>query len=261
VRVFLFATATVLFMLPPAYAGSFKAVPTKIFLNARAKTAVLRVTNSGNEKVTVQLDTKEWSQDENGKDVYTDTRDIIFFPRMADIKKGEERIIRVGYNGKISGATEKTYRLFVQELPVKKPGEMALKFALKLGIPIFVKPVKEIEDSAIQGAELKEGKVLVKVSNNGNTHFIVNRLSITGLDSSGAEVFAKEIGGWYVLSGITKAYAIDIPGEKCRKASAIKVSVGVKDKRLGARVAVDRARCERPAAPDADKTKRDTGKR
>jgi fimbrial chaperone protein len=253
--------AMALLLLPAAaLAGSFRVVPIKVFMDARSKTAVLRVTNDGSEKVNVQISTKAWSQAESGRDEYKDTKDIIFFPRMADIRPGEERIIRLGYKGKAL-LREKTYRLFVEELPVSEPGEeMALKFALRLSVPIFIKPAKEVRKSSMEGAELKDGMVLVKVRNKGNSHFIVKKIKATGLDSSGAEVFSEDMGGWYVLSGLTRTYALGVPEKECLKATKIKVSVEVGKRKLEKDFSVTKAACRAPKKPTRKKTTRREGK-
>jgi len=242
----------VAFLLVPcaALAGSFRAVPIKVRMDARNKTAVLKVTNDGAEKVTVQITAKEWYQGEKGRDLYRDTKDIIYFPRMADIKAGEERIIRLGYKGKAS-LREKTYRLFVEELPVTEPGEaMALKFALRLSVPIFVAPPKEVRKVSIEGAELKDGTVVVRVRNSGNTHLVVRKVRASGVSASGDEVFSKDMGGWYILSGLTRPYGLGVPEKGCLEAAKISVTVEAGKETLERAVSVDRAACKSPKKPD-----------
>ena len=235
----------------PALAGSFKAVPIKLFLDAGTQTTTLTVTNQGGEKVTVQLDAKQWSQDETGQDVYTDTRDIVFFPKIADIGKGEKRIVRVGYQGAKDPRREKTYRLFLQELPVTKPGEMALKFALRFGIPIFVKPRVEVSQWGLDDKlELAQESLKLKVKNTGSTHLMVGKIRASGVDESGAEVFSKEKAGWYALAGATKTFVLAVAREDCLKASAVTVDVEVDKTTRSARLAVDKAMCTpKPEAP------------
>jgi fimbrial chaperone protein len=246
--------ALVLLLPVTALAGSFKVVPIRLYLDARSKTTIVKVTNDGAEKVTVQLEAKVWGQGPDGRDVYTDTKDIVFFPKIADIEKGEERIIRVGYKGKPSG-NERTYRLFIQELPVTKPGEVALKFALRFAVPVFVAATNEVRERSIESAELKDGRVHVKVKNGGNTHFIVSKVRATGLNGSGKEVFNSETGGWYVLSGITKTYSVDVPEAECMKASAIKVGIEVERVLMDSELSVDKRGCKR-----AEKTEKPAGK-
>jgi fimbrial chaperone protein len=235
----------IFFLILPslAYSGSFKAVPVKLFFNPGTKSTVLRVTNEGGEKVTVQLDAREWRQDENGEDVYEETRDIVFFPKMADIDKGEERIVRVGYQGQRVLSREKTYRLFLQELPATRPGEMALKFALRMGIPIFIKPQKETMEWTIGGVELSEGNLTVRVKNSGNIHFFVSKIMATGLDDSGKTVFSREMKGWYALTGASKLFAMAVSREECLSANAIKVAVEVEKTGKEATLAVVKSMC------------------
>ncbi|HEY5599971.1 MAG TPA: fimbria/pilus periplasmic chaperone, partial [Candidatus Manganitrophaceae bacterium] len=172
----------------PLYAGSFKVVPIKLFLDAKTKTSAVTVTNNSNEKVTLQLEALEWSQNEKGEDFYAPTKEILFFPKIFSLEKNEEKIVRVGYQGPPSGGREKTYRLYFEELPVSKPGETAIKMALRIGVPIFITPLKELKEKAIENMEFYEGRLRVKIKNGGNRHFIVGALHATGLDLSGAEV-------------------------------------------------------------------------
>ncbi len=251
-KISLFILSAYLLLLFPlhASAGNFKAVPIRLYLDSKTKTAVLKVTNEGEEKVTVQLEAVEWQQDENGKDIYQPSKEIIFFPKIADIEKGEEKIIRVGYEGKKADAAEKTYRLYVQELPVSKPGEAAVKMAVRLGIPVFIKPVKEAQGRSLEGMSLSDGAVMIKVKNSGNSHLIISRLRARGLDSEGKEAFAKEAAGWYVLSGRTRTFAVDLPKEDCLKANEIKVETEIDKGMLEGKFTVDKNQCaDKPKPP------------
>jgi len=227
-------------------AGSFKVVPVRLSFDAKSSSAVLRLINEGQEKVTVQLSAMIWSQDEKGEDRYEPTKDIIFFPKIADIEKGGERIVRVGYQGPKAGTREKTYRLFLEELPVSKPGETALKLVLKLAVPIFIAPAKEVKERGIEKAELLMGRVLVKVKNSGNAHFVVGKIKAVGLDPSGAEVFSKEVSGWYVLAGAFRIFPIDIPENECLKASVIKIKAEIENSGMDAQLKVDPLQCKKP---------------
>ncbi len=227
-------TFTILFFLmhSHAVAGSFKAVPVRLFVDVKSNTAVLKIINQGDDRVTVQLDARSWRQDETGQDMYEDTGDIIFFPKIAHIEKNEERIIRIGYKGK-QGSVEKTYRLFMQELPVTKPGGMALQLALTITIPIFVEPEKEEKAGwTAETAEFSEETLRIKVRNSGNRHIVVSKITAVGLDEAGREVFSKDAAGWYTLARTSRIYAVPIPYEECLKVTTIKVKTDLeKDSR------------------------------
>ena len=206
-----------------AFAGSFKAVPVRLFVDVKSKTAVLRIVNQGDNRVTVQLDAKSWQQDETGQDIYEETGDIIFFPKITTLEKGEERIIRIGYRGK-QEQVEKTYRLFMQELPVTESGGMALQLALTITIPIFVEPEKAEKAAWIaETAGLSDEALRIKVRNNSNRHIVVSRITAVGLDESGREVFSKNAAGWYTLAQTSRIYAVPIPYEECLKVKTIRV--------------------------------------
>jgi fimbrial chaperone protein len=233
-----------LLLIGPAQAGSFKVVPIKVRLDSGTRTAALKVKNEGEEQVTIQLAAKRWHQDETGQDLFEKTGDILFFPKITSIEAGAERVIRIGYEGQ-EETREQFYRLFLQELPVAKPGETVLQLVLTLSIPIFIKPEKELMDWAINGAELSQERLRVNIGNRGNIHLLLDSLAATGLNASGAELFTKSISGWYALPGISKIYAIDLPHEECLQASTIRVTANSGKVRKELTLPIDQEMCSR----------------
>ena len=108
-----------------------------------AKSASVSVVNDGAEKLSFQLQAMDWSQDLDGKDLYTESRDLIFFPKLMSVEPGQEAIVRIGFKTN-AASVEKTYRLFIEELPgvVKKvEGSSAqINFLVRFGLPIFAAP-------------------------------------------------------------------------------------------------------------------------
>ena len=133
----------------------------------------------------------------------------------------------VGYKGKTKVVSEKTYRLYLKELPVIKPGEMALKFSLTMGVRIFIRPAKEIKKTSLEKLAFSEGVFSVKVRNSGNTYINVGDITAFGLDSQGKEVFKTTGDGWYILAGAAKAFNVGIPLKDCQKAFKLDVTVEV----------------------------------
>jgi fimbrial chaperone protein len=224
-------------------AGSFKVSPVKINLNSRTKTTVINITNNSNENVTVQLEAKEWSQNETGTDTYQETEDIVFFPKIVTIEKRGERIIRVGYQSKTKATAEKTYRLFIEELPITAQSETALKLALTLAVPIFISPLKEIKKPSIENIKFSQGALSVKIKNSGNTHFIVGKITAIGLDRLDKEVFRTDDSGWYVLAGATGTFGVEIPEKDCTKTDKVKVAVEVERTIMTGDLILHKAQC------------------
>ncbi len=207
-----------------AVAGSFKVVPIKLFFDIKAKSAVLRVSNQDQEKATLQLEALEWTQNDQGVDQYAPTQDIVFFPKIMSLEKGEEKTVRVGYRG-APEKKEKTYRLFLQELPVSKPGEIAVKTVLRLGVPIFIEPSEPHRKSIIDKVEVQAGAIGVTVKNTGNQHVLVSKVKASARGAADAETFSKEVNGWYVLPGASKIFYVDLPREACEKSNTVKVAI------------------------------------
>jgi fimbrial chaperone protein len=245
-KIILFIFAAALALMPFEAMAGFKATPIKVYFDNKTKTAVLSVENDGDDKTTIQVEAMAWSQDEKGNDQYTPTKDLIFFPKIVSIEKGEEKIIRVGYEGAFA-ANEKTYRLFLQELPVRKEGDPAVNIALRMGLPVFVKAVKETPAMSIESLKLAKGSLEVMVKNSGNSHIIVSKIKAQGTGPDARQTFAREIGGWYALAGRSRAYSIDVPKAECLQTKEIKVQVTVDKTVMEEKLAVNKGMCsEKP---------------
>jgi fimbrial chaperone protein len=245
VPVFLFSFVSL------SYAGSIKVVPTKVFLGGGKKAEVLKVINEGDDKVTVQVEAMKWTEDESGVDKYEPTEDIVFFPKIFTVEKGKEWLLRIGAKSQKPETKEASYRVFLQEIPVSKPGGSQLTMALRLSVPVFIKPVREVRSWELVNAELSKESLLIRVKNTGNSHISVSRMKAAGLDSSGKEIFKTEEAGWYVLPGVTRTFGMKIPGKECRDASVIRVTAEVGEASKDTKVDVDKSLCPK----DAEKPK------
>ena len=221
-----------LFCLIPAkvFSANFSINPVRIFLDGAQKTNILKIRNQSDEKVSLQLKTYTWTHDSKGENTYTPTKDIIFFPRIVTIHKDEEKIIRIGTTMP-QGDQEKTYRLFIEEIPSPDPVKSnVVKMVMKVGVPIFIAPVKTEEKGSIESVQLQAGTLHLKVKNRGNAHFIVNSIEVSGEDSAGKEIYQTEIGGWYLHSGKIKEYSVEIPEDLCDHIATVRVDLSTDNK-------------------------------
>ena len=229
VRTLLFIIADVCFCLffCPFYAvsASFDIQPIKIFFNARTRAEKLLIRNQSDGDLSLQVKAFRWVQDKEGNDVYEDTADIVFFPKILTMHKDEEKIIRIGINS-TSGQTEKTYRVYVEEIPINSvlPEGATVRVILKVGVPVFMNPVRTDAKGDITSFLVQDGKARFKISNEGNLHFIVTSLHVKGRDNQGNEVFSKEFGGWYLLGGASRTYETAIPVDICNKLSTLDIA-------------------------------------
>ena len=215
-----------LFLPAQGFAGQFRVIPIKLVLDKQFKNGIINIMNVDLEPVQVQMTAREWTQDAEGKDQYTDTKDLIFFPKIMSIKGKEKRLIRVGIKTPAISA-EKTYRIFIEEIePSKKPKDGAqIKFKIRFGVPIFVKPLVEEIKGEIEKISYGDNKIKVDVRNTGNSHFMIQSITVKGLDTEGSETFSTELSGWYLLAGATRPHETPLSQEVCSDTAKIDVEV------------------------------------
>jgi len=244
----LFATGALFFILllpSSAVSGNFRVSPSIIELDRASKSGVVNVINDDTEPLSLQIKLFEWSQDSEGADKYIESTDLVYFPRIMTVEAGKERILRVGIKAP-AVERERTYRVFIEEIPqprkVDSGNAAIVAVAIRFGVPIFVKPVKEDIRGEIAKMELTDGKLNIALSNTGNAHFIIKSIHIKGTDEQGLEVFSGDISGWYLLSGITRVYLTDLT-DKCAMTSMINVEVKTSTAILAGNIDVKKEMC------------------
>ncbi len=233
-----------LFLIPSiAFSGQFRVTPIRLDFDRGTKSGVITIVNEGGDKLNVQMKAFEWTQNADGKDQYTETNDIIFFPMIMALEKSEEKILRAGI--KIPATTkEKTYRLFIEEIPEPKKAEgVNVAITIRFGVPIFVKPLKEEVKGEIEKMDFSKGVLSALIKNIGNVHFIINSTDIKGKNVKGEEIFSKELSGWYLLSGVSRLHTITIPQEVCKALSKLDIEVKTDRFKLNGKLDVDQAMC------------------
>src|SRR5207247_1400830 len=134
------------------------------------------------------------------------------------------------------GPIEKTYRVFVEELP---PAEKAaqprstVRVLTRVGVPIFMDPERAVENLKLGPLKAAQGKVSVDVHNEGNVHERIMTVAAQGQDGGGKQVFEGQVQGWYVLAGSHKAWQVPVPADACARVRKVQVTVKTdKDREL-----------------------------
>ena len=232
-----------LFASFPALAGDFQVSPITLELGRGTNSGVFTVINEGQEKINFQIAVSEWTQDSTGKDVYSETTDIIFFPKIMTLEVGEQRVIRVGLKGPW-GREEKTYRIFIEQIPSReKSAGVNIAVSIRFAPPIFVKPAEIKTSGAIDTIQLARGKISAVVRNTGNVHFRITSIWIKGRSASGAEVFSQEIAGWYLLNHVARNIEASFPQEKCEELSSIEIEAKMENFNLTGKMDVQKGMC------------------
>lgn len=216
--------AVVLFLaIVPAQlrAGEFRVMPIKAELSRDVKSQVVSIINEGKAKLTFQINASEWTQDDDGKDVYKDTQDLVYFPKIVAVDAGDTQVVRLAFKGPPPLA-ERAYRLFIQELPEasgtqEKAATAQVGIMIRFGVPVFVMPVKQNVKSEVTKFEVSKGAIAFTLKNTGNRRFNIEKVVFKGASVEGSELFSKDVSGWYHLSGVSRTYGATLPSAVCSK--------------------------------------------
>ena len=237
----------------PAFSADFQIQPTSLELGSNVKSGAFSVINNGSDKLNVQISVMEWAQDEAGKDVYGEARDVVFFPKIMIVEPNEQRAIRIGMKGPPS-LKEKTYRLFIEEISTKKKAQdiavsekitAGLTIAFRYAIPIFVKPVRRQESGVMEKVEMSQGVARAFVKNTGNVHIKLQSVTFRGKAVDGKELFSKEVAGWYILHGLSRPYEATVPQDFCGNLSTIEIEAEAENFNMNGTLNVHKEMCDR----------------
>lgn len=211
----------------PAQASTFDISPISVTLSSKVSSAMLVVTNRGGEALRFHVSAFAWDESPDGEMVLSPTSDIVFFPALLTLNAGEARKLRVGMNA-APGASEKSYRVFVQELPplAQKSDEPTnnVRVLTKMGVPIFVAGASSKPVPALGEVQLAGGVVTFQVKNNGTAHFRPEKLLVTA-KAGASVVHTEEVHGWYVLAGHSRKYVVKLPKAACATLKSIEVEL------------------------------------
>ncbi|MEK6779636.1 MAG: fimbria/pilus periplasmic chaperone [Candidatus Deferrimicrobiota bacterium] len=235
-----------LLLLAPldARTGEWRVSPIRLELGGDAKSGVITVYNEAEEPLQVQMKAFEWTQDGEGKDRYTETGDLLFFPRIMVLGKKEDRILRVGIRSP-AAKKEKAYRLFIEETPgPRKSDGVNVAIAIRFGIPVFVKPLKEETKGEIGKLGMAKGVLSIPVRNKGNAHFVIRSIVVAGENGKGEKVFSRDISGWYLLEGASRIHTTEVPKDVCGGLARIMIEVKAEPFSLAGELSPGKTMCE-----------------
>ena len=233
----------------PSYvhAGKLRVLPIKLFFDQSNKADTITLVNDGEGDLKVQMRLFEWTQNELGEDKYVESSDLIFFPRITVIEPQQRKVVRVGPK-ELNNDLEKTYRLYIDEIPDRKKKEkegISIGFSIRFALPIFIKAAKESVSGEIEKVYIDKEKINVTIKNTGNTHFRIKEVAIRGENKNGDEVYSSSIDGWYLLNNVSKTFSAEISNIECKKINNIDVTMAAENLNLQRRIDVGEGVCKK----------------
>jgi fimbrial chaperone protein len=212
-----------------ARSATFSVDPIQIVLARGNSSESIAITNQSAQKLRLQVSGFSWNQSAGGEMKLAPTDDLVFFPQLLELDPGETKRIRVGVTAD-SGPMEKTYRVFMEELPslesVIAPRQSTVTLRMKIGVPVFVKPTgTPALSGVVRDAAASDGALSFDVVNSGNTHFAVQTVHVVGKDASGSTIVSHDLSGWYVLAGGTRRFSVPLSKNDCEALRTLAVQV------------------------------------
>ncbi|MFL5277468.1 MAG: molecular chaperone [Myxococcales bacterium] len=206
-------------------AAGLQVSPVVIELSTAQKNAIISLRNDGATETRYQANVVTWSQDENGQMKFAPTRDLVLFPQLLGLKPGEQRNLRVGVTPDKFAALEKTYRVFIEELPpAERAGERpAVQVLTRVAIPVFLEPTKAVSSARIEGDGAEAGKIVFRLRNLGNVRLRPTELVAEAHDASGKAGARERWDGWYVLAANDRVYEWKLPPEGCGQIRSVQI--------------------------------------
>jgi fimbrial chaperone protein len=246
-RLYPAALVALLLMPSAALASNFTVSPTEVNLSSSATSGLVTLRNGGKTVLRFEITVFKWSEDEKGVMKLEPSADVTFFPKLVELPAGTSRNIRVGINAGVARDIEQSFRIFIEELPDQSaPLANAVALRTKVGIPVFVRPMKPARSALIESVAVAGGKVLTRVKNTGNLHVSVDSVGVKGTGAANAATFSKEGQGWYVLPGATRIFEVPMTAAECKSTNAVNVEVFGHNTSLKGASQVSPAACAAP---------------
>ena len=226
-----------------ASAASFTVNPMSVRLSPRTTSQLVTISNESKQELRFEIKAFAWDHDESDAMKLDPTGDVTFFPNVVTLPPGKQQKVRVGTTAAF-GATERAYRLFVEELP-SAPGAATNRIAMRtrIGIPVFLEASKPNGHAEISETAAGNRSVSTMIRNTGNTHVMVDSIEFRDFNQTGQVVFTRTVPGWYVLAGRTRRFAAPVSPEECQSVQRVDAKAVVNGSPLNARADVTPAAC------------------
>jgi fimbrial chaperone protein len=166
--------------------------PVLIEFAPKQKIATVRITLSDKATSPMRLQAQllRWRQDARGAPVTQPSDDLIVTPRIAELKPGQQQVLRLALRGAPPADGEMAYRLVLEDIaeprPVDMGGGAAVSFRMAYDLPVLIAPRGPVvhalrwHDCAAPATPRAASGACVRIINTGNQHVKVQALTVSG---------------------------------------------------------------------------------
>jgi P pilus assembly chaperone PapD len=163
--------AMLLLVETQATAATFSINPTRVELDAKHRSDIITVYNSGDATLRLQVRSMRWQMRGDGQWKLDPTDDLIVTPELAEVAPGKTVELRVGSLQAVD-STEASYRLLLNELPglandpSSKSGQ--IRVLTEINLPVFLEPEHVQRKPVLRSGSIDASKLSLGVGNDGN---------------------------------------------------------------------------------------------
>jgi fimbrial chaperone protein len=183
-----------------SYAG-YQFDKTSLEVSLKRSIDTIKFSNSNKDiPLSLQMRMVRWTQN-NGNDVYQQTKDLIIAPPQVRIPPSQSQLVRVGWRSPQPISQELAYRMIVTDLTPYKQNPNTIIVRLQLNLPIFIEPENIDFKAQWQIKKVSSNALKILITNTGNIHIRVSKFTITNQNE---EVIGSQPTLFYLLPGQSK---------------------------------------------------------
>lgn len=206
-----------------AWASQVQVSPTRIILEPGAAVGLVTLTNTGREVVRFEVDVVSWDESPEGQMVLAPTEDLVVFPRMIEVAPGQARPVRVASRVPL-GRTQRSYRVFVSELPAPHRAPRSIRVLSRFGVPVFVGPLDQSSQVAVASVQVaRDGELRLVLENRGSGFAFVRKIEAR------SPLGEQQWAGWYLLGDRHRVYRAPLGGWRGTAPGELEVRIELED--------------------------------
>jgi fimbrial chaperone protein len=214
----IFSIALLVSVFPSsAEAGALSISPVRIMLASGTTSGLMTVRNESPDPVRLQLSLHTWLENPDGNMQLAPTEDLVVFPGLLQLKPNESRKVRIGLPVQQDIAVEKTYRLFLEELPGSSKLDQNLQ--PREPKPGWAPAVSHLDDKGFR----------LHLKNTGNVHLILQEATVRGLGPKDQTIFDQKLTSGYLLANSIRTHVINVPLADRAKLTACRIHLVMPD--------------------------------
>ncbi len=193
-----------------ADADGLNVSPVRVVLAPNQRTASITLTNNQDRPETLRVASFAWDQDDGGNDRLSATDELLVVPPIFSVGANAVKIVRFGLRTASSASRERTYRIFLTEVPPAAGPQSQITISYRFSVPVFLPATLHPSPKPTYSAQrIDTTHIRLHISNDGDAHIRVSSVKVYS-DASRAKLLRDQAVAGYVLAGRSADFTLDV---------------------------------------------------